>query len=134
VDARFALVAAGGADAPFKRMLLSEWDVAAGAALIIAAGGRITDAQGCELCFNRSLVTVVASNGLLHDELERLVPCQRAGAIGFSTQPRSHRAYMTEWQIGAQEAKLSALPPRRPLFSERKRALTSIFGALQPIV
>jgi myo-inositol-1(or 4)-monophosphatase len=74
---KLALVAAGQADATFTRMPLSEWDVAAGAALIIGAGGRITDAEGCQLCFNRSVMTikgVIASNGLLHDELESLMP------------------------------------------------------------
>jgi myo-inositol-1(or 4)-monophosphatase len=74
---KLALVAAGQSDATFTRKPLSEWNVAAGAALIIGAGGRITDAEGCELCFNRSVVTikgVIASNGRLHDRLESLVP------------------------------------------------------------
>jgi myo-inositol-1(or 4)-monophosphatase len=74
---KLALVAAGRADATFTLKPKSEWDVAAGAALIIAAGGRITDIDGNDLRFNRPSVKLkglVASNGLLHDEVERLIP------------------------------------------------------------
>jgi len=74
---KLALVAAGRADATFTSSPKSEWDIASGAALIIEAGGRITDVDGSELCFNRLSVKVkgmIASNGLLHDQLERMLP------------------------------------------------------------
>jgi myo-inositol-1(or 4)-monophosphatase len=74
---KLALVAAGLADATFTRTAKSEWDVASGAALIIEAGGHITDIDGSELRFNKPSVKLkgfVASNRLLHAELERLLP------------------------------------------------------------
>lgn len=74
---KLALVAAGRADATFTRSPKSEWDVASGAALILEAGGRMTDIDGAELHFNRASVRLkgfVASNGLLHEELEGLLP------------------------------------------------------------
>ena len=73
---KLALVAAGEADATFTDSPKSEWDVASGAALIIAAGGRITDVDGNELLFNKPSVKLkgmIASNGRLHAELERLL-------------------------------------------------------------
>jgi myo-inositol-1(or 4)-monophosphatase len=61
-----AYVASGRLDA-FWELHLRPWDVAAGAALIRAAGGRITDQRGGEdWLFGKH---VVASNGLLHEEL-----------------------------------------------------------------
>jgi myo-inositol-1(or 4)-monophosphatase len=74
---KLALVAAGRADATFTRSPKSEWDIASGAALIIEAGGRVTDSDGKDLRFNQRSVKVkgmIASNGLLHDQLERLLP------------------------------------------------------------
>jgi myo-inositol-1(or 4)-monophosphatase len=74
---KLALVAAGRADATFTRTPKSEWDIASGAALIIEAGGRITDIDGSQLRFNKPSVKLkgfVASNALLHEEIERLVP------------------------------------------------------------
>jgi len=74
---KLALVAAGQADATFTLTPKSEWDIAAGAALIIAAGGRVTDVHGNELRFNRREVKVpglVASNGYLHAALEHMLP------------------------------------------------------------
>ena len=74
---KLALVAAGRADATFTRTPKSEWDIASGAALIVEAGGRITDIDGSEMRFNKSSVRLkgfVASNALLHDAIERLVP------------------------------------------------------------
>jgi myo-inositol-1(or 4)-monophosphatase len=74
---KLALVAAGRADATFTRTPKSEWDIASGAALIIEAGGRITDIDGGEMRFNKPSVKLrgfVASNALLHDAIERLVP------------------------------------------------------------
>ena len=74
---KLALVAAGRADATFTRTPKSEWDVAAGAALVLEAGGLITDIDGSEMLFNKPSVKLkgfVASNALLHGEIERLVP------------------------------------------------------------
>jgi myo-inositol-1(or 4)-monophosphatase len=74
---KLALVAAGRADATFTRTPKNEWDIASGAALIVEAGGRITDIDGSEMRFNKPSVKLkgfVASNALLHDEIERLVP------------------------------------------------------------
>lgn len=74
---KLALVAAGKADATFTCTAKSEWDVASGAALIAEAGGRMTALDGSELRFNRRnvrLAGLIASNGLLHDELMRLIP------------------------------------------------------------
>jgi myo-inositol-1(or 4)-monophosphatase len=48
-----ALVAAGRVDATWGRSPKPEWDIAAGAALISAAGGHVTDWNGRPLVFNR---------------------------------------------------------------------------------
>ncbi len=74
---KLALVAAGRADATFTLTPKSEWDIASGVALIVAAGGRVTDIHGNEVEFNRRDVKTpgfVASNGHLHAELERMLP------------------------------------------------------------
>jgi myo-inositol-1(or 4)-monophosphatase len=74
---KLALVAAGQADATFTLTPKSEWDIASGVALIIAAGGRVTDLHGDPLEFNRRSVKTpgfVASNGHLHAQLERMLP------------------------------------------------------------
>jgi 3'(2'), 5'-bisphosphate nucleotidase len=51
---KFGRVAEGGADIYPRLAPTSEWDVAAGHAVVTAAGGRITDAQGAELRFGRA--------------------------------------------------------------------------------
>ena len=48
---KFGRVAEGGADIYPRLAPTSEWDVAAGHAVVTAAGGRITDAQGAGLQF-----------------------------------------------------------------------------------
>src|SRR4030088_1828258 len=48
---KFGRVAEGGADIYPRLAPTSEWDVAAGHAVVTAAGGRITDAQGADLQF-----------------------------------------------------------------------------------
>src|SRR6202158_3105248 len=76
---KLALVAAGHADATFTLTPKSEWDIASGGALIMAAGGRVTGLHGLEMHFNRRNVKTpgfVASNGHLHAELERMLPGQ----------------------------------------------------------
>lgn len=73
---KLALVAAGRADATFTLTPKSEWDIASGTALIVAAGGRVTDVHGDPPRFNKKSVKVpglIASNGHLHAALERLI-------------------------------------------------------------
>ena len=61
-----AYVASGRFDG-FWELHLNAWDVAAGAALVLAAGGRVTDVRGGDdWLFGRHLV---ATNGLIHEEL-----------------------------------------------------------------
>ncbi len=61
-----AWVAAGRLDG-FWELMLNPWDVAAGAALVRAAGGRVTDALGGEDWLHGQ--HVVATNGRVHDAL-----------------------------------------------------------------
>jgi myo-inositol-1(or 4)-monophosphatase len=78
---KLAMVAGGRADATFTRSPKNEWDIASGAALIIEAGGRITDIEGRPLRFNQrnpKIAGLVADNGILHDELMKIAPI-RAG-------------------------------------------------------
>lgn len=73
---KLALVAAGRADATFTLTPKSEWDVAAGTALVTEAGGRVTDLDGKPLRFNNKSVKLkgfVASNHLLHHSIESLI-------------------------------------------------------------
>lgn len=51
---KLALVAAGRADATWTLVPKSEWDVVAGTALVRAAGGRVTLADGTEPAFNKA--------------------------------------------------------------------------------
>ncbi|MEM7248861.1 MAG: 3'(2'),5'-bisphosphate nucleotidase CysQ [Acidobacteriota bacterium] len=53
---KLALVAAGQADATFTLQPKNEWDVAGGAALVEAAGGRILDLTGAPLVLNDPVV------------------------------------------------------------------------------
>jgi myo-inositol-1(or 4)-monophosphatase len=50
---KMALVAAGRADATWTLAPKHEWDVAAGVALVVAAGGRVGTLDGSRLCFNQ---------------------------------------------------------------------------------
>lgn len=61
-----AAVAAGRLDA-FWELRLGPWDVAAGMLLVEEAGGRVTDPAGGPV--DLSAPAVVASNGLIHDEI-----------------------------------------------------------------
>jgi myo-inositol-1(or 4)-monophosphatase len=63
-------VADGTYDAYWERRL-SPWDIAAGAALVLAAGGRITDLLGGTYDLTRGYV--LASNDHVHDELLALL-------------------------------------------------------------
>jgi myo-inositol-1(or 4)-monophosphatase len=73
---KLARVAAGFADATFTCWPKNEWDIAGGAALLEAAGGRLSTLDGQPLRFNRPEVKIpglIASNGLLHEQLRALV-------------------------------------------------------------
>ena len=59
-------VAAGRFDG-FWELRLNAWDVAAGALLVMEAGGRVTDLRGQPL--RLSTPRIVASNGLIHQEM-----------------------------------------------------------------
>jgi myo-inositol-1(or 4)-monophosphatase len=61
-----ALVADGTYDA-YWEFMLQPWDMAAGAALVLAAGGRVSDFEGGAVDVRTG--SVVASSGLVHDEL-----------------------------------------------------------------
>ncbi len=61
-----AYVACGRFDGFFE-IRLSPWDVAAGILLIREAGGRVTDFTGSDDCYSGD--TVLASNGLLHEDM-----------------------------------------------------------------
>src|SRR5271156_5926316 len=74
---KLAMVAAGKADATFTRSPKSEWDIASGAALIVAAGGVITDIKGREIRFNQrnvKLEGLIADNRILHGALLKVAP------------------------------------------------------------
>jgi len=73
---KFALVAAGRADATFSLVPKNEWDVCSGTALVTFAGGRVTDRYGEPLVFNRAnplLPGIIASNGGLYDPIVALL-------------------------------------------------------------
>jgi myo-inositol-1(or 4)-monophosphatase len=65
-------VAAGFGDAYVSLKPKHEWDVCAGAALVLTAGGRVTDLRGYDLRFNRADVKIrgiVSANPVLHSSL-----------------------------------------------------------------
>lgn len=64
-----AYVASGRQDA-FYEMLLKPWDVAAGWLLVEEAGGRVTTLEGRPYVFGEE---IMASNGLVHEELRQLL-------------------------------------------------------------
>lgn len=64
------MVADGSYDAYWERRL-SPWDVAAGSALVLAAGGRLSNLTGGPYNLNHGYV--LASNGLVHDNLIALL-------------------------------------------------------------
>jgi len=45
------------------------WDFAAGAIIVKEAGGEITDLEGKELDWTKERLNIVASNGLIHDQI-----------------------------------------------------------------
>jgi myo-inositol-1(or 4)-monophosphatase len=69
---RMALVAGGAGDAALTGYGRAEWDVAAGAALCLAAGLRVTDALGSPLRFNQrdpSVRGLLAAEPGLHQRI-----------------------------------------------------------------
>lgn len=69
---KFGRVAAGQAEATFTPQPRNEWDICAGVALVVAAGGRCTNRLGADYVFNRAnpLVDgVCATNGRVHAEI-----------------------------------------------------------------
>jgi myo-inositol-1(or 4)-monophosphatase len=73
---KLALIAAGRGDATFSLTPKNEWDVCAGAALITAAGGRMTDRYGQPLRFNQrdtKLPGLIASNAALYGPIVELL-------------------------------------------------------------
>jgi myo-inositol-1(or 4)-monophosphatase len=69
---KLARVAAGLGDAYVSLKPKREWDTCAGVALLLAAGGRVTDLDGDEILFNRAEVMVnglVGANPTLHTRL-----------------------------------------------------------------
>jgi len=66
----FAAVAAGRLDA-YWELRLGTWDVAAGILLVEEAGGRVTDSAGGPV--DLAAPSLVASNGLIHDEILRVL-------------------------------------------------------------
>ena len=70
-------VAAGRAEARIEG-LLGPWDVAAGCLILSEAGGRVTDFSGGDTYLAGR--EVLASNGLLHEQLLQVV--ERALAVG----------------------------------------------------
>ena len=65
---KFGRVAEGGADIYPRLAPTSEWDVAAGHAVVTAAGGRITDAQGADLQFGRGRQGLQGQQGFIVPE------------------------------------------------------------------
>jgi 3'(2'), 5'-bisphosphate nucleotidase len=65
---KFGRVAEGGADIYPRLAPTSEWDVAAGHAVVTAAGGKITDTQGAELQFGRGRPGLKGQQGFIVPE------------------------------------------------------------------
>lgn len=62
-----ALVAQGILDADVNQAWI--WDFAAGAVIVREAGGKVTDFEGNEPDWSKERLDIVASNGLIHDEI-----------------------------------------------------------------
>ena len=59
----------------FWEMKLNPWDVAAGSLIVTEAGGRVTDFSGNHFSIHGQ--EILASNGLIHDEMLRVLSLQR---------------------------------------------------------
>lgn len=79
---KLALVASGKADATFTLSPKNEWDIAAGMALIQAAGGQVVDTTGAPIILNKANTLspgIIAGSPHLVQEI--LTYLQRAGAL-----------------------------------------------------
>lgn len=82
---KLALVAAGLADATWTLVPKHEWDVAAGTALVQAAGGIVRNLDGSAVSFNCRkpwLPGLIAASPNLYPEISRLLNIPSAAAIG----------------------------------------------------
>jgi myo-inositol-1(or 4)-monophosphatase len=73
---KLALIAAGRGDGTFSLTPKHEWDICAGAALLLEGGGRITDCYGQPLRFNQErplLPGIIATNARLFDGIRALI-------------------------------------------------------------
>ncbi len=73
---KLAELSAGAGDATFTLTPKNEWDICAGSLLVEEAGGRVTGLDGAPLAFNQPRTLrpgMIASNGVLHDALLRLI-------------------------------------------------------------
>jgi myo-inositol-1(or 4)-monophosphatase len=73
---RLVLVADGSADASVSLSSKRDWDLAAADIILTEAGGRLTDAQGGPLIYNRSITrqpSLAAANPALHAEIISLL-------------------------------------------------------------
>ena len=79
---KMAMVAAGRADATFTLSPKNEWDIAAGVALVHAAGGKVVDTAGEPIVFNKRETLspgLIAGSPRLVDEL--LAYLRETGAL-----------------------------------------------------
>ena len=84
---KLALIAAGQGDGTFSLTPKNEWDICAGAALIVEAGGHITDRHAQPLIFNRRdplLPGIIATNARLFDPVIALL--RRRGELGGTAE------------------------------------------------
>lgn len=77
VGMKVSLVARGECDVYLATTVTKEWDVCAPHALLMEAGGILTDLDGADLVYNRPDVKVrrglIGSNGLAHDRIVQAV-------------------------------------------------------------
>lgn len=57
------------------------WDVAAGVVLVTEAGGKATDLEGKPLDWSNTKISLVASNGLVHDQILEVLKGKRKGIL-----------------------------------------------------
>jgi myo-inositol-1(or 4)-monophosphatase len=73
---RVVLVADGSADASVSLSCKRDWDLAAADIILTEAGGKLTDAKGNRLAYNRATTrqpSLVAANPALHAEIIALL-------------------------------------------------------------
>jgi len=94
-----AYVAAGRLEA-FWEFNLNPWDTAAGILLVREAGGRVSDFSGSPV--RLSSEEVLASNGLIHDEMVGMFESMFAGrGLGALPSPEDYAAIRAEREIKA---------------------------------